>query len=501
MDAQLAINYEAHPTMERFHNSRGSVKGVMGPFGSGKSSGMCIEGGILRARGQHPAPDGVRRTRGAIIRNTYRDLESTTIKTWLEWFPEERFGKLRYGSPIEHILRYDDGDGLVEVQAWFFPLDQLKDVRSLKSLELSWVWINEASEVLEEAFEMLTGRVDRYPKQPSGVTYPGIFMDYNPPNPDHWIFRLAEEKRPPGYEFFRQPPAIIEDPSGSIISAEGNAYRINPEAENIQWVAGGGGLEKGARYYTNFLNGKGDDFIKVFGKGEYGYVKEGRPVYTSYNDNVHYDERIIAYPGLPLTLCFDFGQHTACVFLQMTPAGQIRVIDEVYAPDKSLVEFIPELLQPHLAQFYPGYKIGVGWGDPAGNQPTGLTSRTCFQELKSHGLDIRPAPLPKNDFLTRKQAVDRLLSRMVGGGKPAFIVGPKARMVRSGFLGQYRYARRATHQGPTYQARPEKNDASHPHDALQYGALGILGPLVGMPLNPAILQSQKYMPLDSVVGY
>jgi hypothetical protein len=62
------------------------VRGIRGPLGSGKSTGCSVE--ILRrSQMQQPSPDGVRRTRWAVIRNSYPELKSTTIRTWQEWCP------------------------------------------------------------------------------------------------------------------------------------------------------------------------------------------------------------------------------------------------------------------------------------------------------------------------------------------------------------------------------------------------------------------------------
>src|SRR5687767_3217677 len=59
----------------------------MGPFGSGKSSGCVIE---LVKRAGAQAVDPVsrkKRSRWAVIRNTYRQLQDTTIKTFHQWLP------------------------------------------------------------------------------------------------------------------------------------------------------------------------------------------------------------------------------------------------------------------------------------------------------------------------------------------------------------------------------------------------------------------------------
>ncbi len=70
----IEVVYDANPTLRRFHRGKAFYRGVMGPVGSGKSTAMCMEI-MRRAREQRRSPDGTRRTRFAVIRNTYRELK------------------------------------------------------------------------------------------------------------------------------------------------------------------------------------------------------------------------------------------------------------------------------------------------------------------------------------------------------------------------------------------------------------------------------------------
>src|ERR1700752_383693 len=95
------IEYVASPTLDRFHLSNAFVRGIRGPVGSGKSTGMCWEI-MRRAREQAAGPDGRRHTRFVIVRNTYRELADTTLNTWLDWFPEEALGKFDHQNMVHH---------------------------------------------------------------------------------------------------------------------------------------------------------------------------------------------------------------------------------------------------------------------------------------------------------------------------------------------------------------------------------------------------------------
>ena len=104
---------------------------------------MCVEI-FRRACEQAPQQDGIRRTRFAIVRSTYRELQDTTLKTWLDWFPED-LGQSRLNrSEMTHLLRFND----VECEVMFRALDRPDDVKKLLSLELTGAWINEARETI-----------------------------------------------------------------------------------------------------------------------------------------------------------------------------------------------------------------------------------------------------------------------------------------------------------------------------------------------------------------
>ena len=140
----MEVRYSpAGPVVGRFHRSGAFIRGLMGPVGSSKSSACCVE--MFRRACAQAAYNGVRRTRWAAVRNTYGELETTTIKTFREWFP---FAEFKTGSPITATMSVPLPDGTrVEAEFWFFPLDRPEEIRKLRSLEITGAWVNEASEV------------------------------------------------------------------------------------------------------------------------------------------------------------------------------------------------------------------------------------------------------------------------------------------------------------------------------------------------------------------
>ena len=64
----------------------------------------------------------------AVVRNTWPQLRDTTIKTYLEWFPEAYFGRYTV-TDHRYMIRYMD----CEIELIFKALDTPDDVRDLLS--------------------------------------------------------------------------------------------------------------------------------------------------------------------------------------------------------------------------------------------------------------------------------------------------------------------------------------------------------------------------------
>src|SRR6516165_518404 len=77
--------------LQSFMLSTAPVSILMGPIGSGKSV-ACFLRMWRHANEQHPGRAGIRRTRWAVVRNNYPALRTTTMRTFLDVFPERAFG-------------------------------------------------------------------------------------------------------------------------------------------------------------------------------------------------------------------------------------------------------------------------------------------------------------------------------------------------------------------------------------------------------------------------
>lgn len=101
---QIAYDYSQVPTIGAFTNSDAFVRALIGPFGSGKSSGCVVEF-PYRAQMQRPGLDGVRRTRWAVVRNCFDDQTEilTELRGWQllrDLMPEDRVATLQNGRDL-----------------------------------------------------------------------------------------------------------------------------------------------------------------------------------------------------------------------------------------------------------------------------------------------------------------------------------------------------------------------------------------------------------------
>jgi hypothetical protein len=453
---QLIRYYAAGPTIARFHASNAAVRCIRGPVGSGKTT-ACVFELIRRAREQAPGPDGIRRTRGAVVRNTAPQLETTTLKTFQDALPSTHC-KISMDAPITVRIQFAD----VDCEMIFLALDNEQDVRKLLSLELTFVFVNEGREIPLPVLDQLTARAGRYPgARLGGCTWSGIVMDSNAPDVESWWYRFAEVEHPPGWEFFAQPGGLSPD-------AE-NLANLNQNAETLKLPANHPQrLKQGRAYYERISAGKSADWIRVYVNGDYGFSQDGRPVFSEYSDSVHcYSGPLEASPRDLLTVGVDFGLGGSAAAFCQREGDRWLIVHEMIVSDMG-VESFGRVLGMELAERFPGCEVRV-WTDPAGVQRSQVDERTPLGILKQLGLPARACP--SQDLLLRLEAIRRPLTRLTDG-KPAFQVFERCTKLRKALSGGYHYRRIYVGGGERFHDLPEKDEHSHIVDALGYALLG-----------------------------
>jgi hypothetical protein len=453
-----------------FMASTAPVKIIQGPIGSGKSLG-CAMTIWMSALAQIKQADGKRRCRWHVFRNTYGKLEDTTLKTWLEWFPEREFGRFYNSKPMLHEIRVGD----IELDVHFVALEDSTDADYFKSLETTGCWFNELQFMDRTLFDEATSRVGRYPRQiDGGAVRPMVIADMNAPDETHWVPIMrgdvavpdwfSEDQRrahvkPKAWEFFVQPPGLLEEKNAD---GDVSGYRPNPNAENLAFLP----KYEAGTYYENAVQGKTKSWIDANVLNRVSPRRDGKPVLKDFNRAVHVAKRPIeVIEGLEIIIGQDFGRRPAAIFGQHL-RGQWQIVHELIGRDMGADKFAP-LLRNELAQKFPGMRFSI-WGDPSGDFKGQNDDNVPFQIFRAHKLPVREAP--SFLFTVRLQAMEAAFTRM-SEGKPAILISPTCSTLIAALDGGWHYRRMKT-IGERYSEEPEKDEYSDPADALGYLLLG-----------------------------
>lgn len=431
---------------------------IMGPVGAGKTGGIIAKAMKATTLQTPSLSDGVSRIKICVVRDTYRRLWKTTLPSVWEWLPKQGVGISFTGAedgPAVQIVRWQAPNPAdkknprrFELQFDFVAIgdNAVEDV--MRGYQPTFFWLNEADRLIDEVLVYLRGRAGRFPRMADGgPTNAGVWMDYNAPDTENYLYKLFEEDRPPKHRLYRQPSGL------------------SPHAENLQNLRAG--------YYEDQMHGAPAWYIRRMVKNEYGFSREGHPVYEEeYSDHDHVAaHELEANRAFGLMIGVDAGRTPAAVFGQRTAAGEWRILRELAVQGMGAKLFGKQIAR-ELAEHFKGWPAEriEGWGDPAAGFAGDQDERTWLQIVsKKSGVAFRPAPVPSNDLTVRLEAVRNPLGDRIAG----LLISPACPHLRKGFNSGYRYKRiRTAGGGLRYDDKPEKNDYSHVHDALQYLLIG-----------------------------
>lgn len=467
MSSKLKV-YKPSPTGAKFHACDDFGKLMSGPVGSGKSV-TCMMDAYMHSLRMPVCDDGVRRARWMFVRNTQKMLKTTTIKTWLEWFPEDFTGSTFVkSSPMQHNFKFYDEQGVIcKLEFYFIALDLIKDIRNLRSLEVTGIYFNELSEIQWPIFEEAVTR-PRWPAaERMGLSKDDpkpyrIIADTNKTSERHWLkkFFVDELSLHPGWKYFDQPAALLEV-DGKFIP--------NLEAENIS-------AHGGYDYYLNMAN-TSIEKTRVLACNRWGAQEMGTLVFREFNPRIHYSEEVLEpVPGFELCVPFDTSGLWPCAIIFQFISGQIRVLDEIVPTAQIDIEdFAKMAVMPVLMSKYPGYKH-VSPADPSG--VAGKDAGYSYQILRLIEAGFNAFPAVTNKIAPRLGAVRQALTSMPHG-QPAIVISKSCQWIYEAFVSGYIY-RTIRLQGaydPVPSEEPLKNEYSHVMDTLQYGAMHYIKPL------------------------
>lgn len=438
----MKIDYTPDPIAARLIRSQSFYNFIIGPVGSAKTTAILFKI-LYHAQRQEPGPDGLRRTRWVVVRNTAPQLKDTTINSFMTWFKPGQMGKW-IASRTMFVFEFGD----VRAEVLFRPLDTPDDVSRVLSLEVTGAILDEFVEIPKEIVEALSGRCGRYPSShEGGATWWGMWGASNPGNEDQWWYDWLDVEnrgeRPENMSYFEQPSGF------------------SPYAENLANLPGGRG------YYDNLAVGKSPEWIKQFIEVQWGYSLSGKPVYPTFSPEVHVAKEPIRFdPKGNIVIGFDAGLTPSAIFGIQDSHGRVLIVDELVSENMGAQRFCRELLIPKMNERFPANTFTVVC-DPAVVQRAQTNEQAVKDILEEElGFDVETAY--SNSLADRIDAVESKLMRLTAVG-PAYLVDPRCKVLIRGFRSGYKYSKNTK---GVVSATPEKNEYSHPHDANQYLCMG-----------------------------
>lgn len=475
------------PVAHAFRTDKSAVSTIMGPYGSAKTT-TCFQKIINSVIWQPPGPDGVRRARWCVVRDTYGHLQSNVMADWFLWFPKT---KENYNlSTNTHVVTFDIplAAGKVmhlRLEMLFRAVDNQSAEELFKGMALTGLWLNEMDTLHQDVFKYGFPRVGRYrhPGTPVGG-WSGAIGDLNAPSEDNWTYDFNVNRN----------IGLTEEQMAAYRLELGDNFRVTFHVQP-------GGLDAGAEnianlpkgYYERIQIGMSESDKRRFIHNKFGAVRDGNPVYSQYADERHCVQDMPADPSLMIHMAVDGGNTPAAVFVQKTLLGQIRAIDEVvvYEPGKEKVlaslgakEFGQQVGR-YWNEHYAAFRLApVNWADPSawyGGSDANAEDRAWIDKFVAGfnetaigaKLKMKAAPIKGNRVGPRLEAVREVL-KAANDNQPSFVISSKCRVLREGFNRGYVIIRvQYSTGGGRWKDEPVKNDFSHVHDALQYLVLGL----------------------------
>jgi hypothetical protein len=249
----------ASPVQQQFFGYGPAPACASGGFGAGKTAAACLKGIYLS--------DLYPGNRGVIARKTWEDLKKTTLPTLLKFLPPSTYRHGGKFAPSEKVIQLnprtlEDGTVVPGSEILLLHLDDPETEHVIKGLEINWFLIDQAEDVAEEIFDLLTRRLGRWDQahvpqacidgelsqgrswawwntpdgkyaigaKPVPPTY--AMLTCNPDNLYHWIYRRFHEESP---EFAEKRIPDPSDPeNGQLVSYKDLGFKMFhfPSLEN-----------------------------------------------------------------------------------------------------------------------------------------------------------------------------------------------------------------------------------------------------------------------------
>jgi len=457
LPAEKELEVRPSPTQYEFIMDESPEVCLMGPRGEGKTEAgiMAITYfSTLQAEEFRPLP-------GALIRDTWENLKRTAVESFLRPRPGS------FAHSIRDYLIIREGGKYIEFPGywflWLFGADEPRDLNKLQSLQLAILWLEEAapaavedigSGVQEDVFNIGITSL----RAPTTTPWRRAQITMNYPAEDHWTWQRF-------YEFADENTGLHQ-----ILRGEN---RFIDETYRKQ-------MERALRHRP--------DLKARLVEGRPTAVQLGEKVTPSYNPKVHRSSfRLDPIPGAQGVRFWDGGHHPTCLIGQITPRGQLQILDTFRGEQEGMEQLITKaggvkemLNSPRYKNEKDQYKIQT-WRDIGDHtirtpEQANIYSSGAMVINRELGASFEPGPKGPNSWNIMKETLDQIFHRMVGAGEPLVLVSKHEQILHRALAGGWHYKKLPT--GRVIEKKPVKDIHSHPGDALANG-LARLYPVMG----------------------
>jgi len=322
------LTYKPLPLQKAFHRSQARFKAFIGALGSGKSTTGVIEAidySLLYSR-----------SRGLIARKSYSVLKRTTQQTFWEWCPEEYI--VNYNKQ-DHLLLLRANGGVSQIY-----FSDLENINKIKSMDLSYFYVDEASEISEDIFLMLIGRLRKLGHPTRG------WITSNPVSKAHWIYKYFAEGR------------LLDSALFEGAKTTDNTY-LDPK-------------------YIEALKKQDYRWQRVYVEGQWEDVTYGEKVFYEFSSE-DFTKTFDFNNKFPLIRSWDFGyRFPVCLFAQSYD-DTLFILGYIYKENILLEDFI-KLVFARSSEFET--KDILDYCDPSGIQRQDKLSKSSVDILRANGI-------------------------------------------------------------------------------------------------------------------
>jgi len=298
------------------HNELTDVCCYQGGYGSGKTTGGVLLGYTLAKT--YPGSIGL------VGAETFTLLKDTTIKKYEELIP---LSDIKSWTQVPNILTLKNGS-----QIWFRPL---KDFERIKSIEVHWCHIEEASQCAHTILPHILARLRKAPKDEWPDFRHRLFLTTNPEEMPGFLDDTFIHPEKPDCRF-----RFIHAPTDE------NTFLTNIKSDYVDMLA----------------TTMSDDEKHVYIGGNTGTGIGGR-FYYSFDRKLHVNKRAEYQPNLPLNLSFDFNAYFMTLILIQEVRGETHVVDEICLKGGSDTTSLCKAFQNKYKDHKSGIRV---YGDPSG---------------------------------------------------------------------------------------------------------------------------------------